>query len=199
MKAYKMSAFPKELAVRDGNKVTVRPLAPTDRDALLQFFLGLPEVDRQFLKDDVTSPRVVESWTANVDFDRVLPLVAIIGDRIVADAALLRKRHGAYRAVGTVRVSVAPDCRGQGIGTALLRELCDIAADAELEKKSPLSSSPTSKATPSTRPSASASSAQPSCTNCSAIRAAGRTILCSSCCRSASGTSGRSSDRSRVL
>jgi L-amino acid N-acyltransferase YncA len=134
MKAYKMTAFPKELVVRDGKKITVRPLAASDNDALLQFFLGLPEGDRYFLKDDVTSPRVIKSWTSNIDFDRVLPLVACVGDEIVADAALLRKRHGAYRAVGTVRVSVTPQQRGQGIGTALLRELCDIAADAELEK-----------------------------------------------------------------
>jgi L-amino acid N-acyltransferase YncA len=134
MKAYKMTAYPKEITVRDGKKMTVRPLAPADSDALARFFLGLPAEDRYFLKDDVTSPRVIESWTANVDYDRILPLVACAGDEIVAEAVLLRRRHGAYRGVGSVRVSVAKEQRGRGVGTALIRELCDIAADAGMEK-----------------------------------------------------------------
>ncbi|HEX5479955.1 MAG TPA: GNAT family N-acetyltransferase [Dehalococcoidia bacterium] len=134
MKAYKMTAYPREITVRDGKKITVRPLAPADRDALARFFLALPAEDRYFLKDDVTSPRVIESWTAQIDFDRVLPLVACSGDEIVAEAVLLRRRHGAYRGVGTVRVSVAKQQRGQGVGTALIHELCDIAADAGMEK-----------------------------------------------------------------
>ena len=134
MKAYKMTAYPKEVAVRDGKNITVRPLTAADRDALARFFLGLPAEDRYFLKDDVTSPRVIDSWTANIDFDRVLPLVACAGGEIVAEAVLLRRRHGAYSGVGSVRVSVAKEHRGQGVGTALIRELCDIAADAGMEK-----------------------------------------------------------------
>lgn len=134
MTVYKLTAYPKQVALRDGRAVTVRPLADDDADALLKFFLGVPAEDRYFLKDDVTSPRVIEKWTAQRDFDRALPLVACAEGGIVADATLVRSRYGANRNVAKIRVVVAAGYRLQGLGTALLRDLCDIAADAELEK-----------------------------------------------------------------
>lgn len=134
MTVYKLTAYPKQVGLRDGRAVSVRPLADDDADALLKFFIRLPGEDRYFLKDDVTSPKVIEKWTAQRDFDRALPLVACADGEIVADATLVRSRHGANRNVAKIRVVVAPDYRYQGLGTALLRDLCDIAADAELEK-----------------------------------------------------------------
>jgi L-amino acid N-acyltransferase YncA len=134
MTVYKLTAYPKQITLRDGRPVTVRPLAETDSDALYQFFTRVPAEDRYFLKDDVTSENVARKWTSERDFDRILPLVAMVGGEIVADATLIRSRHGAYRSVAGIRVVVAPDYRYQGLGTALLRDLCDIAADAELEK-----------------------------------------------------------------
>jgi L-amino acid N-acyltransferase YncA len=134
MTVYKLTAYPKQISLRDGRAVTVRPLAETDADALHAFFAHLPAEDRYFLKDDVSSANVAREWTSKRDFDRVLPLIASVDSEIVADATLIRSRHGAYRNVAGIRVVVAPEYRYQGLGTALLRDLCDIAADAELEK-----------------------------------------------------------------
>jgi L-amino acid N-acyltransferase YncA len=134
MTVYKLTAYPKQITLRDGRPVTVRPLADTDGDALHQFFARVPAEDRYFLKDDVTSEKIARRWTAERDYDRALPLVAVASSEIVADATLVRSRHGAYRNVANIRVVVAPEYRYQGLGTALLRDLCDIAADAELEK-----------------------------------------------------------------
>jgi L-amino acid N-acyltransferase YncA len=134
MTVYKLTAYPKQVSLRDGRTVSVRPLADTDADALLKFFIGLPTEDRYFLKDDVTSPKVIGAWTSHRDFDRALPLVACANGEIVADATLIRSRHGAYRNLASVRVIVAPAYRYQGLGTALLHDLCDIAADAELDR-----------------------------------------------------------------
>jgi L-amino acid N-acyltransferase YncA len=131
---YAMPAYPKEAQLRDGTKVTIRPLETEDGDALLQFFLGIPEEERFFLKDDVTSPEVVRRWTAELDYRRALPLVALAEDRIVAEAVLVRRRGNARSHLGEVRVTVAPDYRERGLGTTLVRELCDIADDAELDK-----------------------------------------------------------------
>lgn len=131
---YAIPAFPKELTLRDGTKVNVRPLEPGDADKLLQFFLDLPESDRYFLKDDVTSPEIVRSWTENLDYDRALPLVAMSDGSIVAQAVLVRRRGNARSHVGEVRVTVLPDFRSRGLGTALIRHLCDIADDAGLDR-----------------------------------------------------------------
>ena len=131
---YAIPAYPKDLTLRDGSAVTMRPLERKDSDALLQFFLGIPEADRFFLKDDVTSPEVIRSWTDELDYRRALPLVAIADGDILAEAVLVRRRGNARSHAGEIRVTVTPEFRDRGLGTTLIRELCDIADDAELDK-----------------------------------------------------------------
>ena len=131
---YAMPAYPKEVRLRDNKAVAVRPLSRDDADALLQFFLAIPEEERFFLKDDVTSPELIRRWTSELDYRRALPLVALVDARIVAEAVLVRRRGNARSHLGEVRVTVAPDYREIGLGTTLVRELCDIADDAELDK-----------------------------------------------------------------
>lgn len=134
MSVYKLTAYPRQHTLRDGRKVTVRPLEQGDKHALGAFFLRIPAEERQFLKQDVASPRTVAAWCEALDYDRALPLVALDGERIVANTALIRSRHGAYREIATIRATVDPEYRSLGLGTALIRDLCDIAADADLEK-----------------------------------------------------------------
>jgi RimJ/RimL family protein N-acetyltransferase len=129
-----MPAYPKEVELRDRTSVTVRPLEAGDGDALLRFFLEIPERERFFLKDDVTSPEVIRRWTGELDYRRALPLIALADGRIVAEGVLVRRRGNARSHLGEVRVTVAPEFRERGLGTTLIRELCDIADDAELEK-----------------------------------------------------------------
>jgi L-amino acid N-acyltransferase YncA len=131
---YTLTAYPKDLQLRDGTTVRARPLNEKDADALAAFYSRIPEDERFFLRDDVTSPKVIARWVSDLDYDRALPLIALDGDGIIADAVLLRSRHGAYRSVAGLRVVVDPKARQRGIGTALMKELCDIAADAELER-----------------------------------------------------------------
>jgi len=128
---YTIAAYPKTVQLRDQSKAVVRPLAAGDGDALLAFFLSIPEEERFFLKHEVTAPAVVSGWVQNLDFHRVLPLVALEDDRIVGEAVLVRKRGPARSHLGELRIVVAPDYRDKGLGTILIRELCDIASDAE--------------------------------------------------------------------
>lgn len=131
---YTLTEFPKNIALRDGSTVAVRPLCQADAGELLSFFERVPEHDRYFLKDNVLSPKVIARWTSEIDYDRALPLVALESGHIVANGVLLRSRYGAFRSVAGIRIVVAADCRQRGLGTALMKELCDIAADAELER-----------------------------------------------------------------
>ncbi len=131
---YTISAYPKELSLRDGTRVSVRPLRPDDEDAILEFFLGIPEDERFFLKEDVTSPAVIGEWIEHLDYRRALPLLAFADGKVVADAVLIRRRGNARSHVGEIRLVVAPDWRNRGLGSALIRELCDISDDAGLEK-----------------------------------------------------------------
>jgi L-amino acid N-acyltransferase YncA len=134
MPVYTIGAFPKQTTLRDGREVTVRLLSRDDEIALHDFFLDLPEEDRFFMKDQVASPAVIRRWIEEMNYDRALPLVAVSGGTIVGEGVLVRRRGDARSHVGEVRVTVTPAWRDQGLGTMLIRELCDIADDAELDK-----------------------------------------------------------------
>jgi GNAT superfamily N-acetyltransferase len=108
-------------------------MVAADVDGLLSFFLRVPEAERFCLKEDVTSHDVIQSWADRLDYDRALPLLALDGERIVADAVLLRHRGNARSHVGEIRVTVDPAYRGRGAGVNMMRELAEIAYDAELE------------------------------------------------------------------
>ncbi|MBI4203156.1 MAG: N-acetyltransferase [Chloroflexi bacterium] len=131
---YRLTAYPKEIVLRDGAKVVLRPMSQQDGDALLSFFLGIPPDERHYMKDDVTSPQVVEEWTHHLDYDRALPLLAWVGDTVVADGTLHRTRAGARRHVGELRILVAPEYRTMGLGSAMMQELASIANEHGLER-----------------------------------------------------------------
>ncbi len=130
-----ISIYPKKVTLRDGAAVSLRPMTPDDEGALLSFFLSVPEEERWFLKEDVTSPRTIHSWAENIDYKRALPILAVSDNgQVVADAVLVRRRGGSRSHVGDIRIVVSPEYRGRGLGVYLMRELCDIANDAGLDK-----------------------------------------------------------------
>lgn len=127
------SGYPKQIMLFDGQLVTVRPMEETDEKALLDFFRQLPEEDRFYLKDDVTSPDVIGHWAKNISFFRTFPLLALVDGRVVADATLHQKRPGGRRHMGEIRISVDPDYRNQGMGTKMVKELIEVAYLRRLE------------------------------------------------------------------
>jgi RimJ/RimL family protein N-acetyltransferase len=131
---YKLAAYPKDLTLRNEAKVVLKPMTPDDALPLHQFFLRITAEDRYYLKEDVTSYQVVQRWAAELDYDRVLPLLAWDGGRVVANATLHRSRIVARRHVGEIRILVDPEYRNRGLGTALLNELAVIANESGLER-----------------------------------------------------------------
>ena len=125
--------YPRTVMLGDGATITLRPLEATDKISLLDFFKRIPEDERYYLKENVTSPETIRSWTSNIDLERVIPIVAVAGDDIVADATLHRSRSQSRRHIGEIRVVVDPAYREVGLGRRLIRELLDIAADLGLD------------------------------------------------------------------
>lgn len=79
-------AYPKDIILRDGDKVSVRPLDPVGKIALLEFFERIPEEKRYYLKENVASARVIHGWTSHMGSAKVIPIVAVSVSAIVADA-----------------------------------------------------------------------------------------------------------------
>ncbi|HUU83020.1 MAG TPA: GNAT family N-acetyltransferase [Phycisphaerae bacterium] len=126
--------YPKEVKLKDGRSVLIRPLAHDDFDSLLAFFQALPEGDRIFLRHDVRDPEIVRKWTEQLDLKEVIPLVALDGDRIVGNGSLHIMPHGWMHHVGHLRLVTARSHRNKGLGGLLTRELVALAEERDLEK-----------------------------------------------------------------
>jgi len=126
--------YPKEVQIKDGSTVELRPFEKKDTDALFAFFAKLPESDRLFLKENVTDPAVIERWAIELNYERVFPILAWKGSEIVADATLHKNLGGWMKHVGTIRIVTAKEYQRKGLGSVLANELFLHALKSGLEK-----------------------------------------------------------------
>ncbi|MBU6411400.1 MAG: GNAT family N-acetyltransferase [Verrucomicrobiota bacterium] len=129
-----LQRFPKVITLRDGTTATLRPLRAQDEKEFHQLFLDIPEPERMFIKHRVTDIEVVRDWCRDIDYGRNLPLVALMGRKIVGDATLHQQLGGWKRHIGRVSVLVHPNYRGRGLARTLVSEIVEIARHAGLEK-----------------------------------------------------------------
>ena len=112
--------------------MTVVELAPERCDALLAFFEGLPEGDLTFIKEDVTDPATVRSWTTDASPGGRWVAVDDTGE--VSGYVAVRPLPGWSDHVGEVRLVVSPSHRGGGLGRELARRALVEAVGAGLSK-----------------------------------------------------------------
>lgn len=126
--------YPRVMQLRDGSQPIVRPMSRADESALVEFFQLIPEGERFFLKDDVTSRNVIRSWIENIDLDYAVPLLAFEGHDVVGDAVLIRHRSASLAHAGEIRVVIAPAYRARGLAVTLMHELVEVAKLAGLRE-----------------------------------------------------------------
>jgi len=124
--------FPQTETLRDGRTVLVREMTISDEPRLVEFFQGLPQEDRQFLRNDVSRPEVVHRFVRETE-DLVLALVAEADGKIIASATIEHGLYGWTRHVGEVRLVVARGWQRHGLAKVLLRHLVRAAPGAGLE------------------------------------------------------------------
>jgi len=129
-----LNTYQKEAVLKDGTKILLRPMVIKDQDALYEFFKGVSEEEARYLRDDVKSRLLIESWAKNLDYSRTLPVLAIKDDIIIADATINRRRSGWKWHLGTVRIFVHKDYRNLGLGELMVDELAWIAYRLGIEK-----------------------------------------------------------------
>ncbi|MFP3869581.1 MAG: N-acetyltransferase family protein [Syntrophobacteria bacterium] len=129
-----LEEYPKEVTLKDGFRCTLRPMIRDDLDALYRYFISLPEEDRRYLRHDPTDRRLIEKWCRELDYDRVLPILAENEGRILANATLHRQDFGWQKHVGEIRITIAAEFQQRGLGSLLVHELSQLALKSNLEK-----------------------------------------------------------------
>ncbi|MDW7709429.1 MAG: GNAT family N-acetyltransferase [Deferrisomatales bacterium] len=129
---FNFAVYRKFVTLNNGKRVLLRPLLAEDQQRLFDLFASASEEDTKFLKDEVKKPQIVERWIAHLDYDRVMPLVAYCDERLVGDVALYRGTK-TVRHVGEIRIFLASDFRGVGLGSKMLQETFEIAKKVNLQ------------------------------------------------------------------
>jgi L-amino acid N-acyltransferase YncA len=129
-----LEEYPKKITLPDGCSLTLRPMTRDDQYGLYHFFNSLAKEDRQFLRNDVTDRKVIEKWARNLDYERVLPILAEYEGQIVANTTLHYQTFGWGRHVAEVRISIAPEFQGRRLGAALLGEIINLATKGKVKK-----------------------------------------------------------------
>lgn len=115
--------YPKMRTLENGTQITIRLLETDDVEALFTFFQSISRKDRIFLKDDVRDKRIIEEWCSNINWDVVIPIVAVAGNDIVAEVSLHREPRGWKSHIGKLRLVVHPEYRRQGLAIEMVNEL----------------------------------------------------------------------------
>jgi len=120
--------------LKDGSTVVIRPMTRDDLEKSIEFFRDLPEDDRASLRRDVTKMEVVEDRIHEMEQGLAKRLVAVAGDKIVADGALEVATYGWEEHVGEIRLIVSKPFQRRGLGRLMARSLYSLATETGIDE-----------------------------------------------------------------
>lgn len=127
-------AWPRTFDAPGGAPIELRLMGAADEAAVLAFAAKLPAHDLLFLPRDISRPKVVAAWAHESGRGAMDSVLAARGGEVLGCATLASDPLSWSRHVGELRLLVAPEARGQGLGQRLAQEAFALALDRGLEK-----------------------------------------------------------------
>ena len=125
--------YPRTIASEDG-ELELRLLTAPDEAAVLAFAKKLSAHDLLFLPRDISQPKVVSAWVQANAAGSIVTLLVTRKGAVLGCATIVRDDLSWSSHVGELRVIVAPELRGKGVGQTLTQECFAIALELGLEK-----------------------------------------------------------------
>ena len=125
--------WPRTVSVND-TPITIRLMDGSDAEAVLAFARNLPPHDLLFLQRDIRNPRVVAAWIEQIERGLIRSLLAIGPDGVIGCAAIVRDELSWSPHVAEIRILIAPDARGGGLGRALAQDSLAFTQSLGVEK-----------------------------------------------------------------
>lgn len=129
-----LADYPKSAELKSGTVITLKPVSVDAREAIKQFAKKLPEEDLLFLTIDLTQDEAIDGWLKNVENGSSTSLLAYDDAKLVGYASVHRESAPWTRKMGEIRVNIAPEMRGQGLGRLLISHIFDICRGLDLTK-----------------------------------------------------------------
>ena len=118
--------FREMVTLKDGTYVLLRPMNGDDEKHLIEFYSAVSDDDMRYFRHYAKDPSLVHNWSENLDYSKVLPILALVKDH-VAGSASLHFCEGPKRHIGEVRLFLARDYRKRGLGMKMIKALIDLA------------------------------------------------------------------------
>jgi L-amino acid N-acyltransferase YncA len=109
-------------------------LSPAERTAVLTLLRSVPEHDRLFLRRDLAREEGIDAWLDAHERGELATVIAREGSVVIGLATIEPERDRWSSHVAELRVLVAPQQRGRGLGQLLAQEGFAVALSAGLEK-----------------------------------------------------------------
>ena len=117
--------------LKDGVRVLLRPMLQEDHASLVAFYSAVGDEDMRYMRHNVKDLSILQTWCDNLNYAKVLPVLAFVKDR-VAGSASLHFSEGPIRHVAEVRMFLAKDFRQRGLGMKMMRALIDLARKQDI-------------------------------------------------------------------
>ena len=115
-------------------KVFLKYFTHEDLSKMIKFYSNLLSEDDTYLKVDGKNPKMAALRNGTVKPDNIIRIIAIHKEDMVADGAIELLFDESQRPTAELSMIVAKKFRHKGLGTVLMRELCFLALQNNVDK-----------------------------------------------------------------